>query len=431
MAAATCNCESTTPNSTATTPPAPRTFGITPKEVGAQTRGAYSQDKIFLGVLFTCGLQKQTLPFVDRGIPVEYEMIRSLMTVTQQKRKRIGVLRTAAPLMGGSGMEFQMQMAPRPAWPIIRELQKAYEVVSVDPMKLVTKAEDYPRAAFDIEPADREKMLAKGMELLKMKAPTAKPVARSDAPKAVFGIDPADQEKMVAKGMELLEIKPDRQKSLTKEETDRCVAKVFDAAVEAAEDVRTAFDLDAANREKVIAKGMELLGLKGERKSLSPADVEKCVAKVYDAAKTQAKETFDRCVAKVQEAAKAQVDCDVLLAVQPSSLTKEGMDKLIGTMQFGQPVAIFEDPVPRVGEIPGTGGGESQMGMPSPPSSGAIRQLWSAAGNHLQRHEPHDLDLRRQGDARRRRARVQPALAARRPRSGLRVRRSRGRQGAV
>ena len=54
-----------------------------------------------MGVAMNCGLQeKVVVPFIDRGIPVEYELVRSLCTVTQQKRKRIGVLGTDAPLYG-------------------------------------------------------------------------------------------------------------------------------------------------------------------------------------------------------------------------------------------------------------------------------------------------------------------------------------------
>jgi ABC-type uncharacterized transport system involved in gliding motility auxiliary subunit/ABC-type transport system involved in multi-copper enzyme maturation permease subunit len=355
-------------------------FGITPKEVGVQTRGTFSEDKIFLGVSFTCGLQKVVVPFIDRGIPAEYEMIRSLMTVTQQKRKRVGVLRTAAPLLGGPGMEFQPGMPPRPEWPIIRELKKAYEVVGVDPAKLVTKNEDYPKAAFDIDPADREKMIARGMELLNIKTDLKKPLTKEDYPKVAFDIDPKDQEKMIAKGMELLGIKADRRKSLTKEETDQCIAKVYDAAKDRATDVKVAFDIDPTDQDKMIAKGMELSGIKADRrKSLTKEETDKCLAKVYEAAKAQANTVYDKCIAKVYEAAKAQATYDVLLAVQPSSLNREGMDKLIGAIKFGQPVAVFEDPVPRTDRIPGTGGEEGRMGMAMPPQR-EIRQLWRALG---------------------------------------------------
>lgn len=107
---------------------AKKRYNIAPKRVTSMVRGAYSQQSIFLGVAFTCGQEKVVLPFIDRGIPVEYELVRSLCTVTQQKRKRIGIVETDAPLMG----KFSMQ-GPSPSWQIINELQKQYEVVQVSP----------------------------------------------------------------------------------------------------------------------------------------------------------------------------------------------------------------------------------------------------------------------------------------------------------
>ncbi len=79
----------------------------------------------------TCGLDKVVVPFLDKGIPVEYELVRSIATVSQQKRKKIGVLMTDAKLYGSFDMNQPMQM-PRNEL-IIDELQKQYEVVQVDP----------------------------------------------------------------------------------------------------------------------------------------------------------------------------------------------------------------------------------------------------------------------------------------------------------
>lgn len=109
-------------------------FGITPRGVPSKSRGAYSQEPIFMGVAFTCGLEKVVLPFIDRGIPVEYELVRSICTVAQQKRRKIGVVRTDARLYGG----FSMQ-GPTSNWPIIDELEKMYEVVQVDPSSPITE----------------------------------------------------------------------------------------------------------------------------------------------------------------------------------------------------------------------------------------------------------------------------------------------------
>jgi ABC-2 type transport system permease protein len=78
------------------------------------------------------------VPFFDYGIPVEYELIRSINTVAQTDRQRIGVVRTDAQLFGGfSFAGGQPRQIPRQA--IIEELEKQYDVEEVDLMQPVTK----------------------------------------------------------------------------------------------------------------------------------------------------------------------------------------------------------------------------------------------------------------------------------------------------
>ncbi|HEX3727497.1 MAG TPA: Gldg family protein, partial [Pirellulales bacterium] len=114
-------------------------FGIRPVPVESRTRGARTREEIFLGLAFTCGLDKVVVPFLDRGIPVEYELVRSIATVSQQKRKRIGVLTTDAKLYGTFDMQtFQPQRNEL----IIDELQKQYDVVQVDPTNPITEKYD-------------------------------------------------------------------------------------------------------------------------------------------------------------------------------------------------------------------------------------------------------------------------------------------------
>jgi ABC-2 type transport system permease protein len=105
-------------------------FGIRPVPVEGRARGTYTREEIFLGLAFTCGLDKVVIPFLDRGIPVEYEVVRSIATVSQSERKRLGVLTTDAQLFASFNMQtFQ----PGQNQQIIEELQKQYDVVQVDP----------------------------------------------------------------------------------------------------------------------------------------------------------------------------------------------------------------------------------------------------------------------------------------------------------
>ena len=114
-------------------------FGIQPMPVEKRTRGTRTRDDIFMGLAFTCGLDKVVLPFLDRGIPVEYEVVRSIATVSQQKRKKLGVLTTDAKLYP----TFDMQtMSPGRKEQIIEELEKQYDVVQIDPSNPITEKLD-------------------------------------------------------------------------------------------------------------------------------------------------------------------------------------------------------------------------------------------------------------------------------------------------
>jgi ABC-2 type transport system permease protein len=118
---------------------AEKRYDITPRRVLTENRGTLSEEYLFMGVAFTSGLEKVTLPFIDRGLRVEYELVRSLATVTQQKRKKIGVLQTDAKMYGSFDMQ---SMASTNNWPIIDELQKQYDVVQVDATSPITERYD-------------------------------------------------------------------------------------------------------------------------------------------------------------------------------------------------------------------------------------------------------------------------------------------------
>ena len=107
-------------------------FGIRPQSVRTRSRGAFKDEDVILGAAFTSGLEKVVVPFFDYGVPVEYELIRSIGTVGRKERKKIGVVKTDAQLMGG-GFTFaggQPRMSPKQE--IVSELEKQYDVEEVD-----------------------------------------------------------------------------------------------------------------------------------------------------------------------------------------------------------------------------------------------------------------------------------------------------------
>ena len=80
-------------------------FGIKPFRVPASEESARVMNEIFLGLAFTRGSEEFVIPFFDRGLPVEYELMRSIRVVSRAKRKKIGVL------------EYSCQAVRRPRFP--------------------------------------------------------------------------------------------------------------------------------------------------------------------------------------------------------------------------------------------------------------------------------------------------------------------------
>lgn len=107
-------------------------FGIQRQRITTQARGALKDEDFIMGVAFTCGLEKVVLPSFKLGMPVEYELIRSIATVAGDQRKKLGVLKTDAEMMGG--FSFQgMQPRQIPRQLILEELERQYKVEEVDP----------------------------------------------------------------------------------------------------------------------------------------------------------------------------------------------------------------------------------------------------------------------------------------------------------
>ena len=109
---------------------AEKRFGIEPHRVFSSDQGKQMSDEIFLGVAFTSGTEEVVIPFFDRGLPVEYELTRSIRVVARSGRKKVGILNTDAKLMGGLDMRSFNQT---PEWSIVTELKKQYDVSSVAP----------------------------------------------------------------------------------------------------------------------------------------------------------------------------------------------------------------------------------------------------------------------------------------------------------
>lgn len=105
-------------------------FGIVSQKIPMMNSSRAGLSDLFLGVAFTCGAEEEIVPFLDRGLSVEYELARSMRVVANTERKKIGVVTTEAKLFGG--FDFQ-SFRSNPGWPVVDELKKQYEVIQVNP----------------------------------------------------------------------------------------------------------------------------------------------------------------------------------------------------------------------------------------------------------------------------------------------------------
>ncbi len=116
---------------------AEQTFGITPREVVVTQGAERSQEEFFMGAAFTAGPDKIVVPFIDKGIPLEYELMRSIATISQTKRLKLGIVDT--------GISFLNPSKDRKSeWPLITELRKQYQIEDkpVDPSQPIKENYD-------------------------------------------------------------------------------------------------------------------------------------------------------------------------------------------------------------------------------------------------------------------------------------------------
>ncbi|HTP33741.1 MAG TPA: Gldg family protein, partial [Candidatus Acidoferrales bacterium] len=105
-------------------------YNIRAYRIPATEESAGTVNEIFLGLVFSCGSEEFVIPFFDRGLPAEYELMRSIRVVSRAKRKKVGVLNTPVQLFGGFDFQSKRQ---NQEWSIVAELRKQYEVVQVPP----------------------------------------------------------------------------------------------------------------------------------------------------------------------------------------------------------------------------------------------------------------------------------------------------------
>jgi ABC-2 type transport system permease protein len=107
---------------------AEETYNIRANRLPPTEESAGAVNEIFLGLAFTRGSEEFVIPFFDRGLPAEYELVRSIRVVSRTKRKKVGILNAPVQLFGG--LDFQTKRQSQ-EWSIVAELRKQFEVAQV------------------------------------------------------------------------------------------------------------------------------------------------------------------------------------------------------------------------------------------------------------------------------------------------------------
>ena len=95
-------------------------FGIEPVQVMTEEDGRRAEADVYLGAVVISSYDKVVVPFFGKGLPIEYELTRSVQTVANKQRYQVGILATDAGMLSGTR-----------EWQIVTELKKQYDVEEV------------------------------------------------------------------------------------------------------------------------------------------------------------------------------------------------------------------------------------------------------------------------------------------------------------
>lgn len=97
-------------------------FEITPRDITVMEDGRQESRQVFMGLTFESSYDTEIIPWIGPATPLEYEITRSLRTVSNTRRLTVGILETDAGVMQNDR-----------EWAIVEELRHQYEVKSISP----------------------------------------------------------------------------------------------------------------------------------------------------------------------------------------------------------------------------------------------------------------------------------------------------------
>jgi len=119
------------------------TLGIEPIAIRQEINGRVKPVDVFLGAVVRSSYDEVVLPFFGKGLPLEYELVRAIGTVSKEKRLKIGILKTDAEIAS------EDEMNRRSEWRLTQTLRQHYDVTVVDPAKSLIATESDEKAKDD------------------------------------------------------------------------------------------------------------------------------------------------------------------------------------------------------------------------------------------------------------------------------------------
>ena len=103
--------------------------------ISGKSLDVFGDEQIYLGLAISCGNRTEAIPFLspDREKLLEYDLTRAIVGVKSAKKPKVGII-SALKIMGGYDNPMAMMQGnarPNPAWIVISELKRTYEVVEL------------------------------------------------------------------------------------------------------------------------------------------------------------------------------------------------------------------------------------------------------------------------------------------------------------
>ncbi|MGI9518007.1 MAG: DUF7088 domain-containing protein, partial [Pirellulaceae bacterium] len=109
---------------------------IKPRASREDVGGRIIEQDVYMGLVMSSSLDRVVLPFVDTDSSIEYQLTRSLATVTNPKRRlKIGILKNDLHF---DNIQYQGRHYPWLASRTMQDLESQYEVVTINPEDLPT-----------------------------------------------------------------------------------------------------------------------------------------------------------------------------------------------------------------------------------------------------------------------------------------------------